>query len=123
MTRQNGIKIAGILGMFFLLLTANLVQAGAAKPLDAPADAAGAGHNAEGIKHFNMGMWDNAELHFKGAVKENDKLAEAHYNLALALDKLGNHKDATKHFAEANKLGASNPAIANSEILKKHLGM
>ncbi len=123
MKQRIGFKIVGIFGMFLLLLTANIAQAGGAKPLDAPAGAAGAMHNAEGIKHYNMGKWDKAEMHFMEAAKENGKLAEAHYNLALSLDKQGRHRDATKHFGEANKLGADNPAIANSEILKKHLGM
>lgn len=110
-------------GVFFVLLTAGLAQAGSAKPLAAPDGAAGADHNAEGIKHYNMRMWEKAEMHFREAAKENGKLAEAQYNLALSLDKLGRHREATKHFADAHKLGSDNPEIANSEILKKHLGM
>lgn len=123
MKRLIVFKAASIFGVFFLLLTANLAQAGGAHPLEAPAGAAGAAHNAEGIKHYKMKMWEKAELHFSEAAKENSMLAEAHYNLALALDKQGRHREATKHFAGAHKLGKDNPEIANSKILKKHLGM
>lgn len=91
--------------------------------LETPAGANDEGHNAEGIKHYNMGAWDKAAKHFRGAVKAAPKMAEAHYNLALSLDKLRNHREATKFFASAMKLAPNNPAIKDSKILKDHLGM
>jgi Tfp pilus assembly protein PilF len=80
-------------------------------------------HNKEGIEHYNQGHWDVAKTHFEAATKEDPKSGEAHYNLALSLDKLGDHKAATQHFHEAHGLGKNNPDIQNSEILKKHTGM
>ena len=50
------------------------------------------------------------------------KLAEAHYNLALSLDKLGKHEEATTHFKKAAELAPKNPKIVDSPILKKHIG-
>ena len=51
------------------------------------------------------------------------KCLAAHYNLALALDKLGQHMSAAKHFKMAADLGQNNPEIQNSGILKAHLKM
>jgi len=112
---------------FFLVFVMNfgipVVQASTAKALEAPSDSAGQGHNASGIKHFNKEHWGIAEEHFQEAVKADEKLAEAHYNLALSLDKLSRHGEATQHFKKALDLAPDNPAIADSKILKDHLGM
>ena len=80
-------------------------------------------HNSEGIEHFGQGHWDVAKKHFMEAAKEDPKSAEAHYNLALVLDKSGDHKAATEHFKTALDLGKDNPDIQNSGILKAHLKM
>jgi Flp pilus assembly protein TadD len=80
-------------------------------------------HNDEGIDHYNQGHMDVAEKHFRAAIKADPKSAEAHYNLALTLDGQGMHKDAAAEFKTALDLGSKNPKIANSAILKKHLGM
>ena len=84
--------------------------------------AAGAGENAEGINHFQQGHWDVAQEHFNKAVAANADLPEAHYNLALALDKLGNHGEATNHFKMALSLAPDDPRIKDSGILKAHVG-
>jgi Tfp pilus assembly protein PilF len=60
---------------------------------------------------------------FTKAIKADANLAEAHYNLALSLDKMGKHEDATGSFKKAAELAPTNPAIKDSPILKKHLGM
>lgn len=80
-------------------------------------------HNNEGIEHFNQGHWDVAKKHFTEAAKEDPKSAEAHYNLALTLDKAGDHKGATEHFKTAQNLGKDNHEIQDSDILKAHLKM
>ena len=89
----------------------------------ASASVGGAEANNEGVNHYQQGHWDVAQKHFQKAVAANADLAEAHYNLALTLDKLGNHGDATKHFQMALDHGADNPGIKGSGILKAHLGM
>jgi len=82
----------------------------------------GAGHNNEGVTHYQQSHWDVAQEHFQKAIAENAKLPEAHYNLALTLDKLGNHSEATTHFKTALELGSDNPAIKDSGILQAHVG-
>ena len=92
-----------------------------AMPLKVTAGSKAEAHNAEGIEHYNQGHWDVAKKHFEAAAKEDPKAAEVHYNLALTLDKAGDHKAATEHFKTAYELGKDNPEIQNSGVLKAHL--
>lgn len=112
-----------LFGVVLVFMAGNRSFAATSPALEASGDSSAAMHNAEGIKHYNKGHWDKAAEHFREAVKADPKLAVAHYNLALCLDKLGEHKDASAHFQEALDLGKDNPDIANSGILKAHLGM
>ena len=91
--------------------------------LMSPASSPGRADNDEGVGHYKQGHWDVATDWFKKAVKADANLAEAHYNLALSLDKMGKHEDATAAFKKAAELAPANPAIKDSAILKKHLGM
>jgi Flp pilus assembly protein TadD len=113
-----------VIMMASFLLVPRGIQAAEKKAepaLEVPAASPGAGHNSEGMKQYNMGNWKEAEMHFGEAVKADEKSAEAHYNHALALDKLGNHKEATAEFDQALNLAPDNKAIADSPILKGHL--
>ena len=85
------------------------------------ADPGAAKHNAEGIEHYNLGHWDVAKEHFEAAVNADPKLAEAHYNLALAFHKLGAHAEATAHFKKAAELAPSNTAITDSSAYGSHV--
>jgi len=91
--------------------------------LMSPASSPGRADNDEGVGHYKQGHWEVATDWFKKAVKADPNLAEAHYNLALSLDKMGKHEDATAAFKKAAELAPANPAIKDSAILKKHLGM
>ena len=102
------------------------VAAGADMSKTVPALKAVEGSKAEsaitkGIVHYNKAHWDVAEKHFGEAVKADPESSEAHYDLALALDKVGNHTAATEHFKKAQELGKDNPDIQNSAILHGHL--
>ncbi len=88
----------------------------------APDDAAGAEENKEGVDHYQQGHWEVAQEHFQKAIAANANLAEAHYNLALTLDKLGHHGEATTHFQKALDLAPDNPSIKDSGILQAHVG-
>ena len=90
--------------------------------LMSPASSPGRADNDEGVGHYKQGHWDVATDWFKKAVKADANLAEAHYNLALSLDKIGKHQDATAAFKKAADLAPANPTIKDSPILKKHLG-
>jgi Tfp pilus assembly protein PilF len=83
----------------------------------------GQADNDEGVSQYKQGHMDVATNWFQKALKADPKLAEAHYNLGLSLDKMGKHEEATAAFKQAAALAPANPAIKDSPILKKHLGM
>ena len=92
-----------------------------APALKAPAGSKAEQHINEGIEHYNQQHWDVAKKHFQEAVKSDPSSAEAHYDLALSLDKSGDHKTAIEHFKKAKELGKDNQEIQQSEILNAHL--
>ena len=109
------------------MITANLPgrqprQLVLTRPSWLPPASPGRADNDEGVGHYKQGHWDVAADWSKKAIKADPNLAEAHYNLALSLDKMGKHEDATASFKKAAELAPTNPAIKDSPILKKHLG-
>lgn len=76
----------------------------------------------KGVELFTRGQWQAAQKHFQSAVDADPRSPEAHYNLALTLDKMGDRQKAKKHFEQAASLGRYNPFIRNSKILKKRMG-
>jgi tetratricopeptide (TPR) repeat protein len=90
--------------------------------LMAAAGVAGAPENNEGVDHYQQGHYDVAQEHFMKSIAANAGLAEAHYNLALALDKMNKHPEATTHFKKALELAPADPKIAGSKILQAHVG-
>jgi Tfp pilus assembly protein PilF len=112
------------LGVFAFVATPALADMGKdAAPLKAASGSKAESHITAGIEHYGKGHWDVAKKHFSEAEKADPQSAEAHYNLALALDKSGDHKSAAEHFQRAASLGKDNMEIQQSEILKKHLKM
>lgn len=109
-----------------LMLTADPPTASAPSTMDtallAPAESAGAAENNEGVTHFQQEHWDVAQDHFTKALAINPDLPEGQYNLALALDKLGSHQEATNHFRMALNLAPEDSRIKDSGILKAHVG-
>lgn len=114
----------------FLVLALLLIAAPAladmgktAVPLKAATGSKAESHITAGIEHYDKGHMDIAKTHFMEAEKADPNSAEAHYDLALVLDKTGDHAGATEHFKKAQTLGKNNQEIQHSEILMKHLKM
>ena len=77
-------------------------------------------HLNEGNQRFAEGRWGAAKNRFEQAVKEQADLAEAHYNLALALERLGDAKQAKHHYIEAANLAPGHKVIWNSPPLRRY---
>ncbi len=79
--------------------------------------------NNEGVDHLVQAHYGIAETFFRDAIAAKHNFAEAHFNLAVTLDGMEKHEDAKTSFQQALEFGKDNPKIAESEVLKKHLGM
>ena len=126
--KQIFFSVGLILGLLVLGVACDYGKSGggtatADSALMSPAGSAGRTDNDEGVGHYKQGHWDVAEGHFRKAMKADPNLAEAHYNLGLALDKMGKHDEATAEFKKAAELAPTNAAIKDSPILKKHIAM
>ena len=120
---MNRISIGATLSLSLFLFGAPLWadMNKTAPALKGPSGSKAEQHINEGIEHYSKGHWDVAKKHFQEAVKTDPASAEAHYDLALSLDKSGDHKTAIEHFKKALELGKDNPDIQQSEILHAHL--
>src|SRR6266542_1083691 len=85
-----------------ILLTACTVSPSLQVPSDDKSQAAQ--QVREGIIELNDGQYALARDRFETALLLEPKMAEAHYNLAVALDRLGKHAEATRHLKEAAEL-------------------
>lgn len=88
--------------------------------LMAPVASPGRTANDEGVTHAQQGHWDVAESHFRTALEADPNLAEAQYNLGLALDKQDKHEAASAAFKKAAEMAPGDIRITESPILKKH---
>ena len=73
----------------------------------------------EGNALFRAGKLEAARVQFQAAIQEQKDLAEAHYNLALTLDRMGNGQAAKQHYIEAANLAPGNKVIWNSPPLRR----
>ena len=83
----------------------------------------GSAYNLEGIKFYNRGQWEEARVQFEQAVQADGNLAEAHFNLALTLHKLGRHDEAKREFKIAGELAPKSKQIVNTSVYRNHLGL
>lgn len=74
----------------------------------------------EGNQRFGEGRWEAARREFQAAIDEQADLAEAHYNLALSLERLGDAASAKKHYIEAANLAPGHKVIWNSPPLQRY---
>ena len=73
----------------------------------------------EGNQRFAEGRWGAAKVLFEQASKAQPDLAEAHYNLALTLERLGEPEQARRHHIEAANLAPGHKVIWDSPPLRR----
>lgn len=66
--------------------------------------------------------WTGAEQAFRQTIAADPTLAEAHYNLALTLERTGNKAEAKRHYIDAANLAPGNKVIWNSPPLREQTG-
>jgi tetratricopeptide (TPR) repeat protein len=74
----------------------------------------------EGSRLFREGRWEGARQQFQSAVQQQADLAEAHYNLAVSMDRMGDQAGAKKHYIEAANLAPGHKVIWNSPPLRRY---
>lgn len=91
-------------------------------PLHAPT-----GTNAsvsQQLEHGNQLLiqedWAGARQVYLATIQVDNTLAEAHYNLALALERLGEKAEAKKHYVAAANLAPGNKVIWDAPPLRKY---
>ena len=74
----------------------------------------------EGNQRFAEHRWTAARGKYEEAIQAQPKLAEAHYNLGLALYRKGPVEAARPYFIEAATLAPGHPVIWNSPPFRKY---
>ncbi len=74
----------------------------------------------EGNRLFKASQWPAAKAQYEAALKAQPAMAEAHYNLAVTLERLGDQKAAYDHYIKAANLAPGHKIIWNSPPLRKH---
>ncbi|HEX5933301.1 MAG TPA: tetratricopeptide repeat protein [Pseudorhizobium sp.] len=72
-----------------------------------------------GNEMFAAQDWKGAKEIYAAAIAVDASLAEAHYNLGLTLDQLGEKAEARKHFVQAANLAPGNKVIWDAPPLRK----
>lgn len=92
------------------------------RPLHAPTGTAEA--VSRQLEHGNQLLlkedWAAARDTYLATIRAEETLAEAHYNLALALEKLGEKAEARKHYVAAANLAPGNKVIWDAPPLRKY---
>ena len=92
------------------------------RPLHAPTgtSAAVSQQLEQGNQLLVKGDWIGAREIYVATIRADQQLAEAHYNLALALEKLGEKAEARKHYVAAANLAPGNKVIWDAPPLRKY---
>lgn len=88
-------------------------------PAPTETSAKAASFMSEGDRLFQAKDWAGASQAYEAAVGQQADLAEAHYNLAVALDRMGNKAEARKHYMTAANLAPGNKVIWDSPPMRE----
>ncbi len=90
--------------------------------LSAPGGSTPAARNAvdKGNALFAEKRYAEARVQYEAALVADPRMAEAHYNLALTLDRMGQGRVAEQHYLEAADLAPGHKVIWDSPPLREH---
>ena len=74
----------------------------------------------QGNQLFAQQDWAGAQQVYLATIQADQTLAEAHYNLALTLERLGEKAEARKHYVAAANLAPGNKVIWDAPPLRKY---
>jgi Flp pilus assembly protein TadD len=74
----------------------------------------------EGNQLYTSGKWPEAKAIYTSIISSQPALAEAHYNLAITLDRLGDGNAARQHYMEAANLAPGNKTIWDAPPLRRY---
>ena len=74
----------------------------------------------EGNRFFKERRWREAEEQYRIAMQSFPSLAEAHYNLGMALNKQGRFSESRDHFTRALKLEPGNSMYRNAPPFRRY---
>ncbi|MCS6289390.1 MAG: tetratricopeptide repeat protein [Nitrospira sp.] len=74
----------------------------------------------QGNQLFAQQDWAGARQVYLATIQADQTLAEAHYNLALTLERLGEKAEARKHYVAAANLAPGNKVIWDAPPLRKY---
>lgn len=74
----------------------------------------------QGAKAYQSGQFAEAKTAFAQAVAAAPQSGQAHYNLAIALNKLGETEESHRHFIEAANLAPGDKEIWDSPALRQY---
>jgi len=74
----------------------------------------------EGNRLFAARQWEQAKAQYEAAIKAQPSLAEAHYNLAMVIEILGDDATARRHYVEAANLAPGHKIIWDSPPFRRH---
>ncbi|WP_447973979.1 tetratricopeptide repeat protein [Nitrospira sp. Kam-Ns4a] len=117
MKRRSLGLVAGLLVSACAATTPTSVETLAAPPGTPPAAVKAL---EEGNRLYAVKQWAQARAQYESAIQAAPGLAEAHYNLALTLDRLGDRPAAKKHYLEAANLAPGHRVIWDSWPLRRH---
>jgi Tfp pilus assembly protein PilF len=76
----------------------------------------------EGNQLFAQRDWVGAKQVYLATIQIDPTIAEAHYNLALTMERLGDKAEARKHYVAAANLAPGNKVIWDAPPLRKFDG-
>ena len=122
MSRFRCALVSVVVGMVLLVACSSTPKPIKQPTLNASINVRQAARSAisQGNELFASGRYQAAKMQYEKAIQAQKTVAEAHYNLALTLDRMGKRDEARPHYMEAANLAPGHQVIWNSPVLRRY---